>query len=80
MDVSEPYNIPKQDENGEFTPQQLIEKILENFRCASVDDFYAKYQQKIIFAISVHFIECWLLPLYYTTKRKNIKLRTVSIL
>jgi len=69
-DVSEDYNIPKQDENGEFTPQQLIEKVIEKFRGAIGDDFYSKYQQKIIFAISVHSIECWLLPLYYTDNKK----------
>jgi hypothetical protein len=72
---SEHYNIPKQDENGEFTPQQLIEKLIEKFRGASGDDFYRKYQQKIIFAISVHSIECWLLPLYYTDKKKKSKLK-----
>jgi len=72
-DVSEDYNIPKQNENGEFTPQQLIEKVIEKFRGASGDDFYSKYQQKIIFAISVHSIECWLLPLYYTDKQKKAK-------
>ncbi|MEG4007946.1 phage tail protein [Microcoleus sp. Pol11C1] len=69
-DVSELYNIPKQDENGELTPEELIEKVIEKFRCAIGDDFYSEYQQKIIFAISVHSIECWLLPLYYTDSRK----------
>jgi len=42
-DVSEHYNIPKQDENGEFTPQQLIEKLIEKFRGARGDNFYSKY-------------------------------------
>jgi len=70
-DVSEDYNIPKQDENGEFTPQQLIEKVIEKFRGAIGDDFYSNNQEKIIFAISVHSIECWLLPLYYDTDKKK---------
>jgi hypothetical protein len=74
-DVSEDYNIPKQDENGEFTPQQLIEKVIEKFRGGIGDDFYSKYQQKIIFAISVHSIECWLLPLYYTDPKKKSKFK-----
>jgi len=30
-DVSEHYNIPKQDENGEFTSQQLIEKVISQY-------------------------------------------------
>jgi hypothetical protein len=70
-DVSEDYNIPKQDENGEFTPQHLIEKVIEKFRGAIGDDFYSQYQQKIIFAISVHSIECWLLPLYPDETKKS---------
>jgi len=76
-DVSElkHYNIPQQDENGKFTPQPLIEKVIEKFRGAIGDDFYSKYQQKIIFAISVHSIECWLLPLYYTDKKKKSKFK-----
>jgi hypothetical protein len=72
-DVSEDYNIAKQDENGEFTPQQLIAKVIEKFRDGIGEDFYNTNQQKIIFAISVHSIECWLLPLYYTDKQKKAK-------
>ena len=63
-DVSEDYGVAKQDENGEFTPQQLIAKVIEKFRSAIGDNFYSRYQPQIIFAISVHSIECWLLPLY----------------
>jgi len=33
-------------------------------------DFYDEYYQQIIFAISVHEIECWLLPLYYNDNKK----------
>ncbi|MEZ2229178.1 phage tail protein [Microcoleus sp.] len=69
-DVSEDYNIAHQDENGEFTPQQLIQKVIEKFRDAIGEDFYNTNQQKILFAISVHSLECWLLPLYYTDKKK----------
>jgi len=72
-DVSEDYNIAKQDENGEFTPQQLITKVIEKFRDGIGEDFYNTNQQKIIFAISVHSLECWLLPLYYTDKQKKAK-------
>ena len=72
-DVSEDYNIAHQDENGEFTPQQLIAKVIDKFRDGIGEDFYNTNQQKIIFAISVHSIECWLLPLYYTDKQKKAK-------
>lgn len=72
-DVSEDYNIAHQDENGEFTPQQLIQKVIEKFRDAIGEDFYNTNKQKILFAISVHSLECWLLPLYYTDKKKKAK-------
>ena len=72
-DVSKDYNIAHQDENGEFTPQQLIAKVIEKFRDGIGEDFYNTNKQKIIFAISVHSIECWLLPLYFTDKQKKAK-------
>ena len=67
-DVSEEFGIPQQDKNGEFTPEELIEKVIEKFKQEIGEDFYNKFQQRIIWAISVHSIECWLLPLYYQEK------------
>jgi hypothetical protein len=71
-DTSQEYGIPQQDENGEFTPENLIEKVIEKFKEEIIgEDFYGKYQQRIIWAISVHSIECWLLPLYYKDNKKS---------
>jgi enolase len=72
-DVSQQYGVPQQNENGEFDPQHLIEKVIEKFRDVIGEDFYNTNQQKIIFAISVHSLECWLLPLYYAEKKKKEK-------
>ncbi|MEG3848941.1 phage tail protein [Microcoleus sp. herbarium19] len=69
-DVSEQFGIPQQDVNGELTPEHLIEKVLEKFKQEIGEDFYSKFQQRIIWAISVHSIECWLLPLYYQDSKK----------
>lgn len=73
-DVSEEinYDIPKRDENGdELTPAQLIEKVKEKFKALIGEDFYVRYNHRIIFAIAVHSIECWLLPLYYRDNKKE---------
>ncbi|MFB2917198.1 MULTISPECIES: phage tail protein [Aerosakkonema] len=73
-DVSEEtnYDILKRDENGEeLTTAQLIEKVKEKFKGLIGEDFYVRYNEKIIFAITVHSIECWLLPLYYRDNRKE---------
>lgn len=34
----------------------------------SDETFWEQYGEKIIFAISVHQIECWFLPIYFKTK------------
>ncbi len=66
------YDISKRDKNGkELEPFDLMEKVKEKFKNLMGKEFYDKNEEKIIFAISVHSIECWLLPLYYTDKRKG---------
>lgn len=48
--------------------------MIEKFKEEIGEDFYGKCQQRIIWAISVHSIECWLLPLYYQdNKRAHFK-------
>lgn len=80
-DVSEDYGIPKQDENGELSPEKLIEKVKEKFEGLIGGEFYQKNQDKIIFAIAVHSIECWFLPLYYLDdKNKKNKTKTKNCL
>ena len=49
----------------------MIVKVKEKFISLIGHEFYIKYSEKIIFAISVHSIECWLLPLYYQDQRKS---------
>ncbi len=53
-------------EQIETVSEKLIEKInkIDN-------DFYKQYKEKLIFAISVNEIECWLLPIYFNDKNKG---------
>jgi AAA15 family ATPase/GTPase len=71
-DVSEEvhYNIPKYRDGQELSSEQLIEKVIEKFKGLIGEEFYCQYQEKIIFAISVHSTECWLLPLYSTGNKQ----------
>ncbi len=74
-DVSEEkhYDVPHQDKNNrKFNSEQLIEKVIEKFKTIIGEEFYNKYQERIIFAITVHCIECWLLPLFPTKIKKPI--------
>jgi len=71
-DVSdEYYGVPHQNENGELSVEEIIELVTEKFKIIIGEEFYNKYHERIIFAIAVHSTECWLLPLYYTDKRKS---------
>ena len=65
------YDISKLEAGRELSPEELIEKVSEKLRNLIGKDFYDEYYQQIIFAISVHEIECWLLPLYYTDNKKE---------
>jgi hypothetical protein len=42
-------------------------------------DFYASYSSKIVFAISIDSIECWLLPIYFQNQPKQAS-KTVNCL
>ncbi len=70
--ISKEYEIPTRDvDNNELEPDALIEKVIEKFVDVIGEDFFEKYRDRIIFAIAVRQTECWLLPLYYTDKKKS---------
>lgn len=48
--------------------QRLVEQIN-----IGKDEFYSENKNKIIFAVSVHSLECWLLPLYKSYKTEKTK-------
>jgi hypothetical protein len=77
-DVSEHthYDIKQTDESGKkLIPEVLVGKVREKLEKIMVNEFgqnfLEKYQDRILFAISVDEIECWLLPLYYTDNTKS---------
>ena len=82
-DVSENlhYEIKQTDDTGKkLLPEILVEKVKSKFKQIIVDefgkDFFENNIERIIFAISVYEIECWLLPLYYPDKNDKSKALT----
>jgi hypothetical protein len=61
--------------NNELSIADLIENISKRLieQINSKQNFYQKHEDKIIFAISVHELECWILPHYKTYKNEKIK-------
>ncbi len=62
---------PRDDEGDELAPNELIERVKLAIISQIGDDFYQKVQSQILFAIAVHSIECWLLPLYFKDKKRE---------
>lgn len=76
-DVSEEihYDVKQTDEDGiKLSPEKLIMKVKDKFSAiitsAFGEAFFHSIKDRLLFAISVNEIECWLLPLYYTDKTK----------
>lgn len=67
-DVSKDFDVPHKDEGGnllsaEVLVENIISKLKEKIN-EKESGVYEEYADKIIFAISVHSIECWLLVYY----------------
>lgn len=72
----EHYDVKKTDADGNpLSVEELIEKIIQRFESIFIEafgqDYFALIQSRIIYAVSVNEIECWLLPLYYDDKIKS---------
>lgn len=65
------YDVKSQDDNGKQKPvedfyQDVKERLLRNIS----PEVQEKNEGRIIFAICMNEIECWLLPLYYSDKNR----------
>jgi len=70
-DASANFGIPHH-ENGELlSPEKLIAKVTDKFKLEMGEPFYSQYGNRIIFAIAVHSIECWLFPLFASDKQSS---------
>lgn len=72
-DVFAGENVPpdKQIPQGLSTTAEKVEWLKDRLIKAIGPDFYAKVKERIVFAISVDSIECWILPLYYSDSKAS---------
>jgi len=71
-DISEHINFGVS--QNDLSTEALIEKVIERL-IAQIDSkkaFYEEHKSKIIFAISVHSLECWILPIYKNFKNEKV--------
>ena len=70
-DVSPEYGIPHQEGGRDLLPETLFKNVKEKLISVIENEFYQRYKERMIFAVCIHSIECWFLPLYYHDKRKS---------
>lgn len=70
-DVCGEYGVSDRDHTGELSVAALVERTSEKLIEWIGPEFYSLVQDRTIFAISVHEIECWLLPIYFTDSKRQ---------
>ena len=69
---TKPFEVSHTKANNSLkTVDELYFDIVAKLKGLIKSEILENYNEKIFFAICIHTIECWLLPLYYTNNHKN---------
>lgn len=80
-DVAADYDVSGRDEEGNaFSDEEMYQRVREKLVAQIEPEFYANYASRILFAVSVQSIECWLLPLFFTDNKKSKTVNCLSTL
>jgi hypothetical protein len=67
-----PFSISHTDNGGKpKSSAQLHDEVVQKLSSLIKEDIREKYKGRIFFAICIHTIECWLLPVFYVNKHKT---------
>lgn len=67
MSSISPYSIEHTKPNGAHkTQEELYEEVLQKLQSLIQQPIWKTYHNRIFFAISIHILECWLLPMVNT--------------
>jgi hypothetical protein len=65
------FDVPKNNQAGPLPVEALVERVTARLKKAMGDDFCVAHGHRVIFAIAVHQIECWLLPLFFENEDRK---------
>lgn len=69
-----PFDVPHELNGKKLPVEELIENVKvrfkKGFKSAFGDEFLPNFEHRILFAITVHETECWLLPLHYSKEKE----------
>lgn len=71
-DVAADYGVSDRNEEGdELSVEDMIGRVKAALIARIGQGFYEKYSRRILFAIAVQSIECWLLPLLFSDNKRG---------
>lgn len=79
-DVSEQYGVAKHQHGVDRTAQELIEATVSMLRSHISAQIVQQHGDRFLFAIAVHSIECWLLPLVFDRSQPAKQAKLVGCL
>ena len=68
------FDVPRKENGIELSPKELASRVIERLKTVIGAEDYARYGHRMIFAIAVHGIECWLMPTFFPNNRKAAKI------
>lgn len=78
---TDPFSISHSKAGGiAKTPEELHDDVVQKLSGLIRPEIRAIHSRKIFFAICIHTIECWLLPLYYNNHHRSDKPNCLSYL
>jgi hypothetical protein len=63
------FDVPKREGGQELSVPERVRRVIEKIKSYINAAFYEANKQRILFAVAVETIECWLLPLHYSGKK-----------
>lgn len=68
---TKPFNVSHTNTSNELkTTDELYEHVVAKLRGLIKPEIFEAHEKQIFFAICIHTIECWLLPVYYKNNHK----------
>lgn len=68
------FNVPLTESGKQKPVDQLVAEVCGVIKGKLGDKFLKQFGERVFFAVSVHSLECWLLPLHVNEKKKQKKL------
>jgi hypothetical protein len=63
------FNVPRREEGKELSLSDRVDRVIARLKASFDSGFFQANAHRILFAIAVDTIECWLLPLLYRNKK-----------